>query len=209
MSATLSFVQVHEPEEPKATTSCSFFLPGKLGFSISIGASDVLTALEKHHHNSFSLGQARTRCILGYINGIFQIFGASNVSKLLNEILPHQREDAVSSLAYEAEARLKDPVYGCVAAISVLQSQVVRLQKELEATNADLLRYSTSARNGAPSMLHHPPLPAPSAAASNQNVQLLGYRFDHHHHHDHDLQDQDPFYGKYGFPPPDSWNDDH
>jgi hypothetical protein len=39
---------------------------------------------------------------------VHKIFGASNVSKLLNEVLPHQREDAVNSLAYEAEARMKD-----------------------------------------------------------------------------------------------------
>ncbi|XVF16359.1 hypothetical protein REPUB_Repub10bG0024600 [Reevesia pubescens] len=73
---------------------------------------------------------------------VHKIFGASNVSKLLNEISPHQREDAVNSLAYEAEARMKDPVYGCVGAISVLQRQVMRLQRELDATNADLIRYA-------------------------------------------------------------------
>ncbi|KAE9612693.1 hypothetical protein Lal_00005828 [Lupinus albus] len=73
---------------------------------------------------------------------VHKIFGASNVSKLLNEVLPHQREDAVNSLAYEAEARIKDPVYGCVGAISVLQRQVMRLQKELDATNSDLIRYT-------------------------------------------------------------------
>ncbi|CAI9111479.1 OLC1v1011707C2 [Oldenlandia corymbosa var. corymbosa] len=75
---------------------------------------------------------------------VHKIFGASNVSKLLNEIQPHQREDAVNSLAYEAEARLKDPVYGCVGAISVLQRQVLRLQKELDATNADIMKYATN-----------------------------------------------------------------
>nr|GMC69924.1 protein LATERAL ORGAN BOUNDARIES [Ipomoea batatas] len=73
---------------------------------------------------------------------VHKIFGASNVTKLLNELLPHQREDAVSSLAYEAEARVRDPVYGCVGAISYLQRQVERLQKELDAANADLIRYA-------------------------------------------------------------------
>ncbi|KAM7267637.1 hypothetical protein ACFE04_009803 [Oxalis oulophora] len=73
---------------------------------------------------------------------VHKIFGASNVSKLLNEVQTHQREDAVNSLAYEAEARMKDPVYGCVGAISVLQRQVMRLQRELDATNADLIRYA-------------------------------------------------------------------
>ncbi|XP_058773121.1 protein LATERAL ORGAN BOUNDARIES-like [Vicia villosa] len=73
---------------------------------------------------------------------VHKIFGASNVSKILNEVLPHQREDAVNSLAYEAEARIKDPVYGCVGAISVLQKQLLSLQKELDAANADLIRFN-------------------------------------------------------------------
>ncbi|XP_021891897.1 LOB domain-containing protein 25 [Carica papaya] len=73
---------------------------------------------------------------------VHKIFGASNVTKLLNELPPHQREDAVNSLAYEAEARVRDPVYGCVGAISFLQRQVQRLQKELDAANADLIRFA-------------------------------------------------------------------
>ena len=63
-----------------------------------------------------------------------KIFGARNVTKLLNELPSHQREDAVNSLAYEGEARVRDPVYGCVEAISFLQRQVQRLQKELDAS---------------------------------------------------------------------------
>ncbi|XP_013594213.1 PREDICTED: LOB domain-containing protein 25-like [Brassica oleracea var. oleracea] len=74
---------------------------------------------------------------------VHRIFGASNVSKILQEVEPHQREDAVNSLAYEAEARLRDPVYGCVGAISVLQRQVLGLQSELEETNADIMRYAS------------------------------------------------------------------
>ncbi|KAJ4900988.1 LOB domain-containing protein 25 [Raphanus sativus] len=74
---------------------------------------------------------------------VHRIFGASNVSKILQEVAPHQREDAVNSLAYEAEARLRDPVYGCVGAISVLQRQVLGLQRELEETNADIMRYAS------------------------------------------------------------------
>ncbi|KAK4749655.1 hypothetical protein SAY87_027104 [Trapa incisa] len=85
---------------------------------------------------------------------VHKIFGASNVTKLLNELLPHQREDAVNSLAYEAEARVRDPVYGCVGAISFLQRQVQRLQKELDAANADLIRYACN--TGIPSSALQP-----------------------------------------------------
>ncbi|KAF7035139.1 hypothetical protein CFC21_046053 [Triticum aestivum] len=84
---------------------------------------------------------------------VHKVFGASNVTKLLNELPPHQREDAVSSLAYEAEARVKDPVYGCVGAISVLQRQVHRLQKELDAAHTELLRYACGELGGIPTAL--------------------------------------------------------
>ncbi|KAK4804734.1 hypothetical protein SAY86_004551 [Trapa natans] len=73
---------------------------------------------------------------------VHRIFGASNVTKLLNEVPPDQRDDAVSSLAFEAEARVRDPVYGCVGAISFLQRQIESLQEELDAANADLIRYT-------------------------------------------------------------------
>ncbi|CAK9867460.1 unnamed protein product [Sphagnum jensenii] len=76
---------------------------------------------------------------------VHKIFGASNISKLLNELSPHQREDAVNSLAYEADARVKDPVYGCVGAISLLQRQVAQLQNELAIAHSDLARYSAAA----------------------------------------------------------------
>lgn len=82
---------------------------------------------------------------------VHRIFGASNVTKLLNEVPPHHRDDAVSSLAYEAEARIRDPVYGCVGAITFLQRQIERLQEELDATNADLIRYTGNAIDPMPS----------------------------------------------------------
>lgn len=102
---------------------------------------------------------------------VHKIFGASNVTKLLNELPPHQREDAVNSLAYEAEARIKDPVYGCVGAISVLQRQVHRLQKELDAANADLFRYTC---HDIPMALSTPPASSfsPMQATSQMSVEF-------------------------------------
>jgi hypothetical protein len=73
---------------------------------------------------------------------VHKIFGASNITKLLNELPQHQREDAVNSLAYEADARVKDPVYGCVGAISLLQRQVAQLQNELAIAHSDLAGYA-------------------------------------------------------------------
>ncbi|KMZ72011.1 putative LOB domain protein 18 [Zostera marina] len=62
---------------------------------------------------------------------VHKVFGASNVSKVLLHIPPHKRLDAVVTICYEAQARLRDPVYGCVAHIFTLQQQVANLQAEL------------------------------------------------------------------------------
>ncbi|KAL4290143.1 hypothetical protein GQ457_14G026310 [Hibiscus cannabinus] len=71
---------------------------------------------------------------------VHKVFGASNVSKMLQQELPvQQRADAVSSLVYEANARVRDPVYGCVGAISYLQNQVSQLQTQLAVARAEIV----------------------------------------------------------------------
>eukprot|EP00250_Pteridium_aquilinum_P022752 c25660_g1_i1 orf=446-1234(-) len=84
---------------------------------------------------------------------VHKVFGASNITKLLNELPPHKREDAVNSLAYEADARVKDPVYGCVGAISILQRQVAQLQQELAIAQSDLARLASVGGSGMPPQL--------------------------------------------------------
>lgn len=56
---------------------------------------------------------------------IHKVFGASNVSKLLLHVPVPDRCEAVGTIGYEAQARIKDPVYGCVAHIFTLQQQVI------------------------------------------------------------------------------------
>ncbi|KAA8543706.1 hypothetical protein F0562_021548 [Nyssa sinensis] len=70
---------------------------------------------------------------------VHKVFGASNVSKMLQELPVQQRADAVSSLVYEANARVRDPVYGCVGAISYLQNQVSELQMQLAVAQTEIL----------------------------------------------------------------------
>ncbi|BBN19543.1 protein MpASLBD2 [Marchantia polymorpha subsp. ruderalis] len=69
---------------------------------------------------------------------VHKIFGASNVGKLLLHIPLGKRCDAVLTISYEAQARLSDPVYGCVATIFALQQQVASLQAELAIVQAQL-----------------------------------------------------------------------
>ncbi|KAL1367505.1 hypothetical protein HN51_021575 [Arachis hypogaea] len=62
---------------------------------------------------------------------IHKVFGASNVSKLLAHLPVGDRCEAAVTISYEAQARLQDPIYGCVSHIFALQQQVVNLQAQL------------------------------------------------------------------------------
>ncbi|KAL8092317.1 LOB domain-containing protein 1-like [Apium graveolens] len=68
-----------------------------------------------------------------------RVFGASNIIKFLQELPEYQRADAVSSMVYEANARIRDPVYGCAGAICQLQKQVNELQAQLAKAQAEVV----------------------------------------------------------------------
>ncbi|KAJ7569528.1 hypothetical protein O6H91_01G082500 [Diphasiastrum complanatum] len=70
---------------------------------------------------------------------VHKIFGASNVNKMLQDLPLQQRGDAVSSMVYEANARVIDPVYGCAGVISSLQQQIAQLQTQLTLAHAEIL----------------------------------------------------------------------
>ncbi|PON87783.1 Lateral organ boundaries domain containing protein [Trema orientale] len=100
---------------------------------------------------------------------VHRVYGASNVAKLLNELATAHREEAVVSLAYEAEARLRDPVYGCVGFISVLHNRLKQVQTELNAAKKELAAYIGPQAMLIPSYSLSPlqPMLGISAAAAN------------------------------------------
>ncbi|GMI65659.1 ASYMMETRIC LEAVES 2 [Hibiscus trionum] len=115
---------------------------------------------------------------------VHKVFGASNITKLLNELHPSQREDAVNSLAYEADMRLHDPVYGCVGVISLLQHQLRQLQMDLSCAKSELSKYQSLGITG------HAGIIAAAAAATATTHQNLGINLigsggarEHHYHH--------------------------
>ncbi|GLJ42990.1 hypothetical protein SUGI_0892350 [Cryptomeria japonica] len=70
---------------------------------------------------------------------VHEAYGISRVAKLLRDVKPEERADAVNSLVYEASARVEDPVYGCTRATHQLQQRIADLESQLAATQADLL----------------------------------------------------------------------
>lgn len=57
----------------------------------------------------------------------------------LQNVPVEQRGDAVRSLVYEANARIINPVYGCVGIISKLETQVSELQMQLAVVEEEIL----------------------------------------------------------------------
>uniref|UniRef100_A0A803MVY2 LOB domain-containing protein n=1 Tax=Chenopodium quinoa TaxID=63459 RepID=A0A803MVY2_CHEQI len=58
-----------------------------------------------------------------HFSAIHKVFGASNVSKLLAHLPASDHSEAAITISYEAQARLQDPIYGCVSHIYALQQQ--------------------------------------------------------------------------------------
>ncbi|KAL3640268.1 hypothetical protein CASFOL_015236 [Castilleja foliolosa] len=75
-----------------------------------------------------------------FIN-VHKVFGASNVSKMLNERKPTERNDTVNALAWVAECRIKDPIYGCFGFVSYLQHNLRQLQQEIERAETKQATY--------------------------------------------------------------------
>ncbi|KAK9704899.1 hypothetical protein RND81_07G018600 [Saponaria officinalis] len=85
---------------------------------------------------------------------IHKVFGASNIAKLLAQLPVSDRSEAATTISYEAQARVQDPIYGCVSHIFALQQQVVSLEAQLatlkqQTTNNNFINanYSTSNPN--------------------------------------------------------------
>ncbi|XP_019432352.1 PREDICTED: LOB domain-containing protein 4-like [Lupinus angustifolius] len=99
---------------------------------------------------------------------VHKVFGASNVNKMLQELPEQQRSDAVKSMVYEANARVRDPVYGCVGAISSLQQQVDVLQTQLALAQAEVVHMKM---HQAITLLDHDQPPVPIASNSSSQTK--------------------------------------
>ncbi|CAN1823253.1 LOB domain-containing protein 36 [Linum perenne] len=108
---------------------------------------------------------------------VHRVFGASNVAKLLNELPSSQREDAVNSLAYEADARLRDPVYGCVGLISILQHKLKQLHIDLHTAKHEIAKYMGSGIHGP---LHQSIMLPMMGSVPNTHQQQVDEQFDRH-----------------------------
>ncbi|XP_052175426.1 LOB domain-containing protein 30-like [Diospyros lotus] len=59
---------------------------------------------------------------------IHKVFGSKNAFNLLIHLPIKDRNEAVATMIYKAQARIQDSTYGCVSEILMLQQQVINLQ---------------------------------------------------------------------------------
>ncbi|XP_019188308.1 PREDICTED: LOB domain-containing protein 16-like [Ipomoea nil] len=111
---------------------------------------------------------------------VHKVFGASNVSKLLLQLPVHQRFGAVFSIAYEAQARMEDPIYDCLSYIIALQQQVLNLQAKVMEARALQAQYLLNSMNAGNQWATTTVggLPEPFSAA-DQNATNPRYSVDH------------------------------
>ncbi|KAM4102215.1 hypothetical protein ACB094_05G207100 [Castanea mollissima] len=69
---------------------------------------------------------------------VHKIFGASNITKMLEQLPVHLRPMAADCMSFEASSRVEDPVYGSVRIISQLLEKIIEAQSELVKTNGEI-----------------------------------------------------------------------
>ncbi|CDP04152.1 unnamed protein product [Coffea canephora] len=69
---------------------------------------------------------------------VHKIYGASNVAKMLQQVPVQQRAEAANAMYYEAYCRIKDPVYGCVGTVALLQQQIFDAECQLAKIQAEI-----------------------------------------------------------------------
>lgn len=99
---------------------------------------------------------------------------------MVQELPEHQRGDAVSSMVYEANARVRDPVYGCVGAISSLQQQIDVLQTQLALAQAEVVHMRVRQFSSSSSITNSPDHTSPSQSHHPNSLFTMDVMVDDH-----------------------------
>ncbi|GLJ42973.1 hypothetical protein SUGI_0891710 [Cryptomeria japonica] len=76
-----------------------------------------------------------------------KVYGFNNIVRMLKDVKPEQRGDAVNSLVYEARARMEDPVNGCARVVHELQKQIAELESQLAAKQEEIMNMHFASEN--------------------------------------------------------------
>ncbi|XP_059277539.1 uncharacterized protein LOC132031574 [Lycium ferocissimum] len=74
-----------------------------------------------------------------------KLFGVSNILKVLKNVAPFQKDNAMKTLIFEANIRAEDPVGGCYRVILNLHRQINLYQAELQFVYGEIFRAQAAA----------------------------------------------------------------
>ncbi|KAK2985097.1 hypothetical protein RJ640_022975 [Escallonia rubra] len=69
---------------------------------------------------------------------VHKIYTAGHVARMLQQLPVHLRAEAADALYYEAQCRIRDPVYGSVGVISQLHQLICDAQRQLAKAQAEV-----------------------------------------------------------------------
>ncbi|KAL9376471.1 hypothetical protein Peur_030591 [Populus x canadensis] len=72
-----------------------------------------------------------------------KLFGVHNIVNNLKKIIPEQKPESITSMVYEANARVRDAVSGCTGIISRLLQNINAVKVELEFVQAQVACFHT------------------------------------------------------------------
>ncbi|XP_057457354.1 LOB domain-containing protein 7-like [Lotus japonicus] len=67
-----------------------------------------------------------------------RLFGVATIIKIIQDLDPITRDDAMTAILYESDARARDPVGGCSRLIMILLSKIAQHQQELNVIRQQL-----------------------------------------------------------------------
>ncbi|XP_043721228.1 LOB domain-containing protein 22-like [Telopea speciosissima] len=123
-----------------------------------------------------------------------KLFGVSNILKIIRNLDPSQKDEAMRTMILQADIRANDPVGGCYRLIHELQCQIERDKAQLQLVlhqlaicraqaqaHLQLLQQQEAINNN-----NH--IPDPISAASYVTTTTPPMLPHHHHHHHHQQQ---------------------
>nr|GEW62052.1 hypothetical protein [Tanacetum cinerariifolium] len=96
-----------------------------------------------------------------------KLFGVRNILRILEQIDPSQKTEAMRSIIYQANMRDRSPVHGCLGVIYQLQYQIRQAEKELYAVLSQLEYYKQNQRRQ-----HEITLSPMDSSPESQQLQL-------------------------------------
>ncbi|CAO2840194.1 unnamed protein product [Amaranthus hypochondriacus] len=76
-----------------------------------------------------------------------KLFGVSNITKIIRDLTPTQKDQAMESIIFQSNMRAKDPVNGCLGLIRHLEYQITYYRSEFHAISQRIEYYKAQFHN--------------------------------------------------------------